>query len=213
MLYEKVRREVLRATLDLYREGLIHLTSGNVSARASSEYIAITPSRISYETMQPEDIVIIDLNGNVVDGRHKPSSETPMHTLILRERADVNAVIHTHSMYVLAFAVLGRAIPLFCTEGLAIGGPVPVAEYACPGTAATGQAALKALEGPPPVNGVLLRNHGALAIGTDLEQAFGIACRIEIVARIYHLSLQIGEPVAFTEEQIGEIRSRYIRSR
>jgi len=209
MLYEEVRREVLHTTLRLYEQDLIHLTSGNISLRASSEHVAITPSGIAYETMQPEDIVIIDLRGNVVDGHYKPSSETPMHTLILRERPDVNAVIHTHSTYALTFAVLGRGIPLFCLEGLAIRGPVPVAEYACPSTEAIGRAALKALEGPPPVTGVLLRNHGALAIGADLKQAFGIAYRIETVARIYHLVLQIGEPIALTEEQIAEIYSVY----
>ena len=211
MLYQEVRQEVLRVTLSLYRQGLIHLTTGNVSARASPEHVAITPTRISYETMRPEDIVITDLNGTVVDGCHRPSSETAMHTRILLERNDANGVVHTHSTYALTFAVLGREIPLLCTEGLSIGGPVPVAEYACPGTLAAGQAALKALKGPPLVNGVLLRNHGVLTVGTDLERAMVSACHVEIAARIYHLALQIGEPIAFTEGQIAEIRSCYTR--
>jgi len=209
MLHEEVRREVMRVALSLYHQGLVHLTSGNVSARASSERVAITPTRVSYETMRPEDIVIVDLSGTVVDGYQKPSSETSMHTHIFRARHDVNGVIHTHSTYALALAVLGREIPLLCTEGLAIGGPVPVAEYACSGTAAVGEAALRALEGPPPVKGVLLPNHGVLTIGGDLERALTVACHVEILARVYHLALQVGEPVAFTEEQIVEMRSRY----
>ena len=151
----------------------------------------------------------MDLKGSVVDGHFKPSSETPMHTLVLRERPDVNAVIHTHSTYALSFAVVGKQIPIVCTEGLGIGGTVSVAEYACPGTEAGGRGALKVLNGPPPVAGTLLRSHGVLAIGADLEQALGIAHRIEIQAQVCHLALQIAEPASYTQEQIAEIRAVY----
>ncbi len=207
MLYESIRHQVYQVTLSLYEQGLIHLSAGNVSARASSEHVAITPSGILYSTLQPEDIVIIDLHGRVIDGQHEPSSETPMHTLVLRERPDVGSVVHTHSKYAMALAVVGKRIPLICTEGLIVRGPVPVAEYASPGSEAAGKAALEALEGPPTVMGVLLRNHGVLAIGRDANQAFNVACRIEISAQVYHLALQVGEPTALTADQIAEIRA------
>lgn len=208
-MYETVRREVHRVALSLYQQGLIHLSAGNVSARASSEHVAITPSGLPYASMEPEDIVIIDLQGRVVEGRHKPSSETPMHTLVLGERPEVGSVVHTHSRYALALAVVGKPIPLICTEGLIVGGPVPIAKYACPGSQAAGAAALEALTGPPAVMGTLLRNHGVLTIGKDPKQAFNIACRIEVSAQVYHLALQAGDPDTLTPDQIAEIRATY----
>jgi L-ribulose-5-phosphate 4-epimerase len=209
MLYENVRRKVLETTLTLHREGLIPLTSGNVSARASEKHIAITPRSIPYETMTPEDVVIVDLDGGRVDGRQKPSSETPMHTLLYRERPDVNAVVHAHSPYAVAFSVVGKGIPIICIEALVVNGPIPVAAYACPGTEEQGRVALKALAGPPTVTGVLLRNHGVLTVAPDLDRAYNIAYRLELSARIFHLASQIGEPVALTEEQIAEIQQVY----
>jgi L-ribulose-5-phosphate 4-epimerase len=209
MLYESIRREVHQVTLSLYEQGLLHLSAGNVSARASPEHVAITPSGVPYSTMEPEDIVIIDLHGRVIDGQRKPSSETPMHTLVLRQRPDVGSVVHTHSRYAMALAVVGKGIPLICTEGLIVRGPVPVAEYASPGSEAAGKAALEALAGPPAVMGVLLRNHGVLAIGKDVKQAFNVAYRIEVSAQVYHLALQVGEPTALTADQIAKIRAIY----
>ncbi len=208
-MYENVRRKVQETALALHRAGLIPLTSGNVSARASEEHIAITPRSIPYETMTPEDVVIVGLDGCRVDGHQNPSSETPMHTFLYRERPDVKAIVHAHSPYAVAYSVVGQGIPILCTEGLVIKGAVPVAEYACPGTEEQGGVALKALEGPPAVTGVLLRNHGVLTIGPDLDRAYLFAYRLELSARIYHLASQIGTPVALTEEQIAELQQVY----
>ena len=209
MICEETRREVHRITIRLYEEGMIHLSAGNVSLRVSPELVAITPTGIPYSQLQPEDVVIVDLQGQVVEGHYQPSSEAPMHTQVLKERPDVSCIVHSHSPYATAFAVIGRGIPVICTEGLIVRGPVAVAEYACPGSAHAGALALKALEGPPRVNGILLRNHGALAIGKDAEEAFNVACRIEISAHIYHLALQVGQPIALTDEQIAEIKATY----
>lgn len=209
MLYEGIRQNVIDVTLTLHREGLIPLTSGNVSARASDEHVAITPRGIPYETLKPEDIAIVTLGGQVVESRHNPSSETAMHALLYRECPDVNAVVHAHSPYAVAFSIVGKGIPIVCLEGLAVKGPIPVADYACPGTESQGAAALKALQGPPAVKGVLLRNHGVLAVGPDLNQAYIVAYRIELSARIYHIASQIGNPVALTDEQLAEIAIAY----
>lgn len=208
-LYSSIREDLLRTTRTLYRKGLIYMKSGNVSARASSDHIAIKPSGISYEMLTAADVVIVDLEGRVVEGDRAPSSETPMHTRIYREFPDVNAVVHTHSRYALAFAVLGREIPIFCNEFLFIEGPIPVTDYACAGTEAIGQAAVAALKGPPPVKGTLLRNHGALAVGADLAEASLVARTLEILAEIYHLALQVGDPVLLTEAQVSELREVY----
>lgn len=211
MLYETTRKELLKIVLRLHEKDFIQLNSGNVSVRASKEHLAITPTGVSYDDIHAEDIVIIDLDGATIGGGLKPSSETPMHTTVYKNMPDVKAVVHTHSPYALAFAIVGRSIPVISTEGLAIRGPIPVAQYACPGTEAQGWAAMKAMQGPPSVIGTLLKNHGVLATGTNLSRAYATACRIEMAAKIYFLALQIGNPDILTDEQIKEIKNVYLR--
>lgn len=209
MLYSQERQALYHTTIKAYQTNLIQLSSGNISMRVTPEHLLITPSSIPYDEIRPEDMVVINLHGQMVEGLHPPSSETPMHTIVYREMPEVNAVLHTHSLHAMAFAVVGRSIPVFSTEGLAARGPLPVAEYACPGTEAQGRAALRAMQGPPPVMGALLRNHGVLAVGPTLARAFSIASQIEIAAHTYFLALQIGTPVPLTTAQIEEIRSTY----
>jgi len=211
MLYEEARKALLKCVLRLYQKGLIQLNSGNVSVRVSNEHLAITPTGISYDDMSEEDLVVIDLNGGAVEGKYKPSSETPMHTTVYKNMPDVKAIVHTHSPFALAFATVGRSIPVISTEGLAVRGPIPVADYACPGTEAQGWAAIKAMKGPPYVMGTLLKNHGVLVTGASLSHAYSIACRIEMAAKVFFLALQIGEPDVLTDDQIKEIRSVYLR--
>jgi L-ribulose-5-phosphate 4-epimerase len=211
MLYEEARKALLKCVLRLYQKGLVQLNSGNVSVRVSDEHLVITPTGISYDDMSEEDLVIIDLNGGPVEGKHKPSSETPMHTTVYKNIHEVKAIAHTHSPFALAFATVGRSIPVISTEGLAVRGPIPVADYACPGTEAQGWAAIKAMKGPPYVMGTLLKNHGVLVTGANLSHAYSIACRIEMAAKVFFLALQIGEPDILTDDQIKEIRTAYLR--
>ena len=209
MLAEKERHAVWQTMKELHAQGLIYLKSGNISQRTASGHVAIKPSGASYERMQVEDIVIVDLQGRVVDGRLKPSSETPMHTLIYRECPEVNAVVHTHAPHALVLASLGLEIPFFCNENLLVGGPVPVTEYACAGTEAIGRAVLRALLGPPHVKAALIRNHGAISVGATLEEAALAAQAVEVLARAYHAALQNGEPAVLTEVQIEELYAVY----
>lgn len=211
MLYESTRKALLKVVLTLYEKDYIQLNSGNVSVRASAEHLVITPTGISYDDLKVEDLVIIDPDGATVEGNHKPSSETPMHTTIYKNMPDVKAVVHTHSPYALAFATVGRSIPVISTEGLVVRGPIPVADYACPGTEAQGWAAMRAMQGPPSVKGALLKNHGVLATGANISQAYAVACRIEMAAKVFFLALQIGNPDILTDEQIKEIRSVYLK--
>lgn len=210
MLYEETRNSLLQTVLKLYQRDMIQFNSGNVSVRASHEHLVITPGSVPYDHMTAGDMVIIDQNGAVVEGAHRPSSETPMHITIYKNMPKAAAVVHTHSPYALAFATAGRGIPVISTEGLAVRGPVPVAEYACPGTEAQGRVAVKAMKGPPQVTGTLLKNHGVLTTGTTLTEAYATACRIEIAAKVYFLALQIGTPDTLTDEQINEIRTAYL---
>ena len=122
MLAAKARHAVWQTMKELHSQGLIYLKSGNISQRTAEGQVAIKPSGASYQRMKVEDIVIVDLQGQLVDGTLKPSSETPMHTLIYRECPEVNAVVHTHAPHALVLASLGREIPFFCNENLLIGG-------------------------------------------------------------------------------------------
>ena len=160
--------------------------------------------------MRPRDIVIVDPNGQVVDGDLKPSSETPMHTALYSRLTKVGAVIHTHSLYAMVFAITGVEIPVTCLEILSVGGPVPVAPYACPGSKEAGLIASECFLSHPALKALVLRNHGLVAIGENLEKAFQVSYNCEIGAQVYHNALQIGRPpVSLTNEQIDEIYQGY----
>lgn len=213
MMYEEIRKELLDTVMKLYQKDMIPLNSGNVSVRASTEHFVLTPRGILYDRMTTDDLVVVDSHGCIIEGSHQPSSETPMHLAVYQHMPKAAAVVHTHSPYALAFAVVDRSIPIVSTEGLAARGPVPVAEYACPGTEAQGQVAVAALQGPPFVTGTLLKNHGVLTCGSTLADAYATACRIEIAAKVYLLALQIGTPTVLTAKQIAEIETTYSSSK
>jgi L-ribulose-5-phosphate 4-epimerase len=153
--------------------------------------MAITPSSLPYERMTAEDIMILDvLTGSILEGKHKPSSEWPMHRAIFRNRKDACAVVHTHSPYATSFAVLGRPIPAILIEMLAyIGGDVPVADFELPGSQALGELVSAGLTDR---NACLMKNHGAVAIGSSIEQAYLRAVYVEDAAKIYSLALSVG---------------------
>jgi ribulose-5-phosphate 4-epimerase/fuculose-1-phosphate aldolase len=210
MKFMKLREQVYRTTMDLCEVGLIRLSAGNISARHQDSHIAITPSGMLYSIMRPRDIVIVDPNGQVIDGDMKPSSETPMHAALYSRLPNVGAVIHTHSLYAMVFAITGVEIPVTCLEILAVGGPVPVAPYACPGSKEAGLIAAECFLSHPVLKALMLRNHGLIALGENLEKAFQVSFNCEIGAQVYHNALQIDRlPVSLTGEQIDEINQTY----
>ena len=158
--------------------------------------------------MTPQDIPIIDLKGDLVEGQRTPSSETPMHTAIYRANPDIGGIVHTHSVNSIAFAMTGCELPVVCIELLAVGGPVPVSPFVCPGTIEVGKIAVRMFAAQPGLKCLLLRNHGLVAIGTSIERAFENACQFEIGAEAFFRGLQIGSPIALTENQIEEVEKR-----
>lgn len=202
MLLE-LRKRVFEAAVEMERLKLAQLSEGNISARdPQTGLIAVTPTSLPYTKMTVDDIVIIDLDRNIRWGNHRPTSETPMHTLILRERPDVGAVVHTHSPYALTFAVTAREIPIVHLEAAyRVGERIPVARHAPPGTEELGWTALEALGGPGGPRACLLQNHGLLAVGSTVEEALTAAVVAEEAARVYLQCLQIGaEPIRVTME-------------
>ncbi len=181
----------------MYDEGLVAATSGNISVRLEDrpDCFAITPSSESYLTMTPDRIVVMKTDGTVLqcppDG--KPSSEWRLHAELYKAKADVMAVVHTHSRYATAFAVVRKGIPLILIEMQPwLGGDVPVSEYAPTGSRQLGINAARDLGDR---GGCLLANHGVVSVGKSLEQAYVRACYIEDAAKIYHAALSVGEPV------------------
>jgi ribulose-5-phosphate 4-epimerase/fuculose-1-phosphate aldolase len=206
-MYMNSKHDVLTIAKRIYSNRLVVASLGNVSCRKSKESIAITPSGIDYEDLTVEDIVTITYQGDILEGSHSPSSETPMHTLIYRERPDVNGVVHTHSLYASAFSVVNKEIPVDMVEVAAhVGGRVLVAPYRLPGTEELGQQALSVLQER---RACILQNHGVLAIGNTLEKAYKAAIIVEIAARIHILGSLIGTPSEIPLEDIQKLKSMY----
>jgi L-fuculose-phosphate aldolase len=203
---EASRAQVAVAARRLVTDRLVIGTSGNVSARDSETgHVAITPSGVSYADLSADDIVLVDPSGMVVDGNWMPSSELPMHLAVYRLRPDVMAIVHTHSPHATAFAACGRAIPAIHYDIAAIGNPIRVAPYATYGTDALADNAVRTLGTD---QAVLLENHGVLAVGTTVEHAYAIAQKVEYLAELYVLALQLGEPNLLADAEIEKVKTK-----
>ena len=166
---------------ELPRHGLVAWTGGNVSARdPETGLVAIKPSGVRYEDLTAESMVVVDLDGTVVEGRRKPSSDTASHLYIYRHRPDVNGVVHTHSRYATAFAAVGRPIPVFLTaQADEFGGEIPCAGFALIGDEAIGAQVVESIGRSP---AVLLKNHGVFTVGPTAAAAVKAAVMTEDVA-------------------------------
>lgn len=204
---EDLKREVLDAAKLAYKEALFAGTSGNLSAVDNETgLVVITPTSLPYDTMTVEDLVVLDLGGAVAEGTRKPSSEWRMHLEIYRHREDVSAVFHTHSPYATAFAVTGKRVPLVLIEMIPfIGGDIPVADFAMPGSVELGLEALRVIKNR---SACLLKNHGVLAVGNSVGQAHLRAVYVEDAAKIYHLALSAGEPQMVPEAAVLAMKTR-----
>jgi L-ribulose-5-phosphate 4-epimerase len=196
-----LRVELVRFAKQMITTGLVRGTSGNISAREpGADQCLITPSGVDYDTMQPEDLVRIGLNGERDMAQAKPSVDTPVHLAVYRARPDVSACIHTHSLYAAAFSTVGREIPALITESAGfVGGPVRVMEYVPPANPDTGDQVAAGLGSD---RAVLLPNHGVIAVGESLKKAFGAAMAVEESAHVAFIALQLGSP---TVVPAGEI--------
>ena len=165
-----IKRKVLEISKVSYQEGLFAGTSGNLSFYdKEKQLVVITPSSVRYNTMEIDDLVVLDMDGNIVEGKNRPSSEWKMHLAMYKNRDDVYSVFHTHSPYATSFAVARQKIPVILIEMVPfIGGDIPVADMAMPGTEEMGIYALKVMNDR---NACLLSNHGVLTIGKTIDQA------------------------------------------
>ena len=206
--HQALREGVAAVARRLVSSGLVTGTSGNVSARTPEGDVLITPSGLSYEVMDPESIVLVDLDGELLEGSLVPSSETPMHTGIYKARRNVEAVVHTHSRYATTLACLGWQIPPvhYMLTTLGPDGRVPLAPYALYGTEKLAEAAASALGESH--KACLLQNHGTITVGGSAEDAFASSVVLEEMAEIYYHARLAGEPRLLDRGQVGEVANK-----
>ncbi|MBW7885278.1 MAG: L-ribulose-5-phosphate 4-epimerase [Caldilineaceae bacterium] len=203
-----LREELWRLHLELPKNNLVTWTSGNISARdPESGLVVIKPSGIRYEELRPEHMVIVDLEGDIVEGTLKPSSDTASHLYIYRHRPDVNGVVHTHSRYATAFAAVGKSIPVYLTaQADEFGGEIPCGGFALIGGEEIGKVVVESIGSSL---AVLLKNHGVFTIGSSAQAALKAAVMTEDIAATVWLALQIGQPDEIPAEDVAKLHYRY----
>jgi L-fuculose-phosphate aldolase len=198
------RQSIIDACLRMNALGINQGTSGNISLRHGAGLL-ITPTSVPYETMQPEQVVYMGLDGSF-DPAQRPSTEWRFHLDILRARPDVHAVVHAHPTYCTVLAIMGLEIPpIHYMIACAGGDTIRCAPYATFGTQELSAHAVKALDGRL---ACLLEHHGMIAVGPSLAKAMWLAVEVETLARQYHGCLQIGKPRLLPTEEIENVRLR-----
>lgn len=188
MLLKELREQVCQANKELQNNGLVLWTSGNVSARdPETGYVVIKPSGVLFEDLTPKDIVVVDLDGNKIDGDLKPSVDTASHLYVYKHRDDINGVVHTHSPYATSFAITGKPLEVYTTTAAAVfGGPIPVSDFATIGEEAIGKEIVEKIGSS---SAILIKNHGVFTIGKDYNSALKSSIVLEETAQSVHYAM------------------------
>lgn len=200
-MLEKLKEEVCEQNLELPRAGLVVGSGGNVSGRdPETGLVVIKPSGVKFSKLTPDTMVVVDLDGNVVEGKMKPSVDTGIHLYIYRHRNDVFGITHTHSPYATSFAARGERIPAVLTPIThMLGRDIPCSRYATPGEVDTGQAIIEAAQGG---SAVLVKAHGVFTMGKSATEATNIAMYLEEAAFTTHLAMLRGPVEELPQEEI-----------
>jgi len=198
---------VLGTAISMMRDGLIHGTSGNVSLRsATGTEVLITPTGMNYARMKARDVTVVELDTGRQFGARRPSTELPMHLAIYRQHSWVYGIVHTHSRYATAFSVLRRPIPAAHYMMALLGDSIPVVDYATFGTDALAEYVARALTKN---RTILLANHGALAVGESLDDAYRNALLIEEMAELCYHAMVIGRPTILDKTELDAARQQF----
>lgn len=207
MLLFEERQAVTDYSKKLLTTGLVKGTGGNISiTNADKTLLAITPSGVAYEGMQPEDVVVVDMEGNTVDGRLLPSSEIEFHLALVQQRPDIKAVVHTHSEYATALACLRWELPAVHYLIGSAGYSVPLAPYATLGTRALAEVICETIGDG---NAVIMANHGLVTVGVNLHRAFSTAELVEYVAKLYLITKSVGNPILLSKEEMQAVMEKF----
>lgn len=210
MLLKGLREAVVATGKAMSKSGLVASTQGNISAcDRELGLMAITPSGMDYDFTTPEDIVVTDFYGNIKEGNKKPSSELPVHAYYYRARKDIGAVVHTHSAYATALSIVNKEVPPVMAQlAEAVGGSVPVAPFVIGGSEDMGRISVDVMGDK---NAVLLKNHGVIAVGPNLNSALFVALMVEDTAKIYSFASYLGTPDLIPDEASREIREWFVK--
>jgi L-fuculose-phosphate aldolase len=203
---DEFKKQIVATGVEMIETGMTVGTWGNISIRdPETDLIYISPSGMDYVDIQPNHVVVMDLDMNIVDGEAEPSIEKNMHTAVYRHRADVNAVVHTHPTWSTVFGVVRKNLPAVSEDfAQIVGGEVEFCStYELPGTPELGAAAVGALKDN---NAVLLPNHGALSVGPSMKFALKVSIVLEKNAQIYLFAQLIGTPTLFEQSDIDAMQ-------
>jgi len=208
MILPELREEVYTGNLELPKNDLVKMTSGNVSGRDPiTGLVVIKPSGVPYEKLSPANLVVVNLDGQVIEGDLIPSIDTCTHLYIYKHLPDVNGVVHTHSPYASSFAVLGQPIPACLTTCGLLGGDVPLGRYFPPvGDEKIGEEIVRVAGSSL---AVVMQNHGVFTLGESATQAVRVAIEVEEIAKITRLAMLGGDPIRLTPAQIVQMVSNY----
>lgn len=197
-MYEDLKNQLYEAHLNLEKYGLVAYTSGNVSVRVGS-HIIIKPSGVPYDKLKPQDMVVINMQGNVVEGDLKPSVDSATHLYLYNNLDDIGSIIHTHSPYASSFALLNQPFPVYSTAHADVFGvEIPVSPYAPVGTEAIGKAVVDVVN---QARAVLLSKHGVIVMGKDIQEAIRNAIFLEEVAKTAYFARTMGNPEPLDKEE------------
>jgi len=208
-MLEKLKKELVQLHLELPRNNMVAWTSGNISCRdPESGLVIIKPSGVMYPDLTPDKMVVLDLNGKIVEGMLKPSSDTATHLYIYRQRPDVNGIVHTHSPFATAFAAVGKPIPpvltAICDE---FGGEIPLGRFAPIGDEAIGMEVVRSIGTSP---AILMQNHGVFTVGKSATAAVKSAVMVEDAARTVYYAMQLGELIPIPDVMVARLHKRYM---
>lgn len=206
-MLEKLREEVCRCNKMLPEHGLVVMTSGNVSGRdPETGYVVIKPSGYSYDQMTAADMLVLDLDGNVIEGEYKTSVDTETHLYVYRHRPDVRGIVHTHSTFCSTFAALAQPIPACLTTSSMLGGEIPLGKFVPIGGKEIGEEIVASIGDKL---AIIMQNHGVFTIGRDAAQATKMAIEVEEIAKITYLALLRGQPAILSEEDLHKTQYLY----
>lgn len=193
----------------LVHYGLVVWTGGNVSQRVDENSFLIKPSGVGYESLTAADMVLCDLDGNLMEGDHSPSSDTAAHAYVYKNMPEVGGVVHTHSNYACGFAAVGQPIPCVLTAiADEFGGEIPLGPFAIIGDESIGRGIVETLSGHRS-KAVIMKNHGVFAIGEDANAAVKSAVMTEDNAKSVFIARQLGQPIEIDQADVDRLFDRY----
>lgn len=207
MMQNGLRQEVYESLMELPKNQLVTMHSGTVSGRdPESGLIVIKPSGFRYDRLTPADLLVLDGDGNCLEGSLRPSSDTETHLYIYKHRPDIHGIVHTHSPYASIFAVLGIPIPPVMTSAALLGGEIPLGGYAPVGGEDIGSEIMAKIGD---CSAIVMQNHGVYTFAKTVWKATIAAVEVEDLAKIAHNAMLHGDPIILSPEDIEEFQNIY----